>query len=367
MLGVSVACARCHDHKFDPIPQTDYYALAGIFGSTETYFGAVQSQRVRQPSSLILLPLHDPNPTDVPLTPQELNDLKKQRDDLRAEYVAARQELRRNTIAANAENRNPSSNATPAVPPQARLNAMERQIGELSSRINSVNEKGEPQTFCMGVQAADVPRNARVLLRGQIDQPAQEVERGLVQVLMDKKISIPTKSTGRLELANWMASRENPLTARVMVNRIWLHMIGEGLVREPENFGASGPKPTHPELLDHLAVRFMDANWSIKSLIREIALSRAYRQSSQYDKTRFEKDPDNHYLSYANKKRLEAEAIRDAMLAASGQLDMSRPRGSLIANYGSTLLGPNGMPQPQPVNGAAILNGAVLHEVLGAG
>ncbi|MCA8985944.1 MAG: DUF1553 domain-containing protein, partial [Planctomycetaceae bacterium] len=189
---------------------------------------------------------------------------------------------------------------------------------QLTNQLNSVDENGKPLTLCMGVQSADRPRNARVLVRGEIDQPAQEVPRGFVTVLNTSQSEISATSSGRLELAQWMTNPEHPLTARVMVNRIWQHLLGSGIVREPENFGASGPGPTHAELLDYLAVRFVESGWSVKSIVREIATSHVYRLSSEFDKVRFEKDPDNLYFARANARRMDAESIRDAMLAASG-------------------------------------------------
>jgi hypothetical protein len=120
------------------------------------------------------------------------------------------------------------------------------------------------------------------------------------------------------------------------------------LVRDPDNFGASGTSPTHPELLDFMAIEFMKNSWSVKQMIRSIATSRVYRLSSSYDPTRFELDPENHWIARANSKRLDAEAIRDAMLAVSGQLDLKPPKASLIATFGSTVMGPNG-PQNIPL------------------
>ena len=334
-MGVSVACARCHDHKFDPIPQTDYYAMAGIFQSTETFYGGTRSQRNRQPSNLIILPIEDPNPSDTPMKTQEIAELTKRRDELEQEAMEARRAQRQ-----------PQANGTDPRRTQANQFVLNAQAAQLTNRLNSVDANGKPLTVCMGVQAADRLKNAQVLVRGEIDQPAQEVPRGFVQVLSSAPVSIPSSSSGRLELAKWMTSPEHPLTSRVMVNRIWQHLIGEAIVREPENFGASGPGPTHAELLDYLAVRFVESGWSIKSMIREIATSRVYRLSSQFDQDRFEKDPENLYFARANARRIDAEAIRDGMLAASGQLDTKRPRGSMIAGVGSTLIGPNGPATP---------------------
>ena len=330
-MGVSVACARCHDHKFDPIPQADYYAIAGIFQSTETLYGGVRSQRNRQPSNLIILPIDDPNPSDKAMSKQEVADLKTRRDELEQEAMEARRAARQ-----------PQTNGTEPRRSLANQFALDLQASQLTNRVNGVDENGKPLTLCMGVQAAERPKNARVLVRGEIDQQAQEVPRGFVQVLSASPSVIAPDSSGRLELAKWMTNPEHPLTSRVMVNRIWQHLMGEAIVRETENFGASGPGPTHAELLDYLAVRFVESGWSVKSMIREIATSRVYRLSSKFEQDRFEEDPDNLYFARANPRRIDAEAIRDSMLAASGQLDTKRPRGSMISGFGSTLIGPNG-------------------------
>lgn len=330
-MGVSVACARCHDHKFDPIPQTDYYALAGIFQSTVTHYGGARTQRNRQPSNLIILPTNDPDPNVNAMTKQELAELRKERDDLEQQAQEARRAARQPQPGNNDQRRN-----------LANQFLLDQQAAQLTNLINAVDDNGQPITACMGAQDADRPRNARVLVRGEIDQPAQEVDRGFVQVLSSSAVKLPENASGRLELAKWMTAPDHPLTSRVMVNRIWQHLIGEAIVRETDNFGASGPGATHPELLDYLAVQFVESGWSVKSMIREIMVTHAYRLSSAYDADRFEKDPDNLYVSRANTKRLDAECIRDGMLAASGQIDLKRPRGSMISGFGSSMIGPNG-------------------------
>jgi len=181
-----------------------------------------------------------------------------------------------------------------------------------------------------------------LLVRGEINQPAQEIERGLVRVISAEPASIPPSSSGRLELSEWLASRDNPLTARVMVNRIWLHMIGKAIVRETDNFGMSGPQPTHPELLDYLAVEFMDNRWSVKHIVKQIAISRVYRLSSQFDPSQLELDPENKYAARGNSRKLDAEGIRDAILAVSGQIDLRRPARSPIAKMGEVIVASNG-------------------------
>ena len=352
VLGLSVGCARCHDHKFDPIPQSDYYALAGIFDSTETLYGGTRSIRNRHPSDWIRLPVQDTQSIDRPIPPDELASIKKELQEKQAELAEARRAQRSGTPTPSDSNRNNSngnnSNGTRPVNPQIQVGVLDQMVAQLNARINSVDEKGKPISFCMGVQDGDQPRNARVLIRGEIDQPAQEVPRGFVQVLGGKTPKLSARSSGRKELAQWMVSNENPLAARVMVNRIWKHLIGKPLVRDPDNFGASGTSPTHPELLDFMAIEFMKNSWSVKQMIRSIATSRVYRLSSSYDPTRFELDPENHWIARANSKRLDAEAIRDAMLAVTGQLDLKPPKASLIATFGSTVMGPNG-PQNIPL------------------
>jgi hypothetical protein len=147
---------------------------------------------------------------------------------------------------------------------------------------------------------------------------------------------MPAKESGRRELADWIASRENPLTARVMVNRVWHWLFGAGIVRTTDNFGVTGETPSHPALLDHLAVRFVEEGWSVKKLIREIVLSSTYRQAALAKVP--ETDPDNRLLSGANRRRLDAESLRDLLLGVSGQLKLDPPAGptyssSLSADY----------------------------------
>ncbi|XZE53102.1 DUF1553 domain-containing protein [Planctomycetaceae bacterium SH139] len=343
ILGISVACARCHDHKFDPIPQTDYYALAGIFESSETYFGGLVSRQLRQSSNLLVLPLEN---LDQPaIEPAELAELKSRLAEKQAEVTSLQRDFLRLNRPASGNTKQTGNNLQQA---QAKVRAAEREVTLLKNRLNQYDESGQPQAFCLGVQDAEQPTSASLLVRGEINQPAGKVERGFVQVIGPGP-AIPADSSGRLELAQWLTDRQNPLTARVMVNRIWLHLMGKPLVAETENFGFSGQPPTHPELLDHLAVQFMDSGWSLKTMIREIATSRAYQLSSQVAPASRQKDLENEWYARGNRRRLEAEAIRDAMLVASEMIDWARPRGSAIAAVGTTVLGPGGL--ALPVNG----------------
>lgn len=327
ILGISVSCARCHDHKFDPIAQEDYYAMAGIFSNTETCYGGNRTQRNRQPSRLIQLPVEDQNDKVAAIAPSDLRKLKEELKTLEDLYTEARRARRTNS--------NPTRNLL-------NVGLLDQLIGQTKGILNSHDEQGRPYSLCMGVQDRASPRDARLLVRGEINQPAQAVARGFVRVLTESPVTIPNSSSGRLELADWLVSRDNPLTARVMVNRIWLHLIGKAIVRETDNFGVSGPGPTHPELLDYLAVEFMENQWSVKHIIRQIATSRVYRLSSQFDASQMELDPENVYLARGNSRKLDAESMRDAILAVSGQIDLKRPAKSPIAKMGEVPIGPNG-------------------------
>jgi hypothetical protein len=162
----------------------------------------------------------------------------------------------------------------------------------------------------------------------------------VLTVLKNGRVSrINPLHSGRLELANWIASKENPLTARVMVNRAWQHLFGKGLVETVDNFGALGEEPSHPELLDALAVQFMDEGWSVKRLIRTMMLSRVYQLTSDHSAKNYAIDPANKLLWRMDRRRLDAEEIRDAMLAASGGLNVDRPVGSPVEQLGNTELG----------------------------
>ncbi|MCS7023135.1 MAG: DUF1553 domain-containing protein, partial [Gemmataceae bacterium] len=168
---------------------------------------------------------------------------------------------------------------------------------------------------------ASKPVQPRVLLRGNPNNPGEPVPRQFLRVLAGPNRQPFQHGSGRLELAQAIASRDNPLTARVMVNRVWMHHFGQGLVRTPGNFGLRGEPPSHPELLDYLAAEFMEHGWSVKYLHRLILLSNTYRQSSIADAASWQADPDNRWLARWGRQRLEFEALRDALLAVAGRLD----------------------------------------------
>jgi hypothetical protein len=207
------------------------------------------------------------------------------------------------------------------------------QIRNLQSRFALYEDDGKPRLLAMGVRDSTAPSGSKLYVRGELDQPGETIPRGFPQVMTSRQPAIP-RGSGRLELANWIASPNHPLTARVMVNRVWQHLFGRGIVSTPDNFGTTGQRPTHPELLDHLALSFVENGWSVKKLIRAIVLSRAYQQSTEFIAKNHEIDPDNTLVWRMRPRRLEAEALRDAMLAVSGKLNLTPPTGSPVAPNG---------------------------------
>ena len=210
--------------------------------------------------------------------------------------------------------------------------ATRNRLAEMRSQIATLDEElAEPVPVSLGAQEGGVPQtiyegihDARIQVRGSYLRLGDSVPRRFPRILAGDDQTPITAGSGRLELARWLASPDNPLTARVMVNRIWQHHFGEGIVRSTNNFGKLGERPTHPELLDYLADRFVRLGWSIKALHREIMLSATYQQASLGDPQTVGHDPDNRLLGRANRWRLESEAIRDSLLAVAGRLDLTR-------------------------------------------
>ncbi len=330
IMGLTLGCARCHDHKFDPIAQTDYYALAGIFASTKTLSG----QRNRQggnknyyhPSLLMRL---DATPTST--TNQEQDSVKRSSNQDEIDALKSRivnlqagmksklnQQVRQQRRATLAEYRK-------------RLAVLVKDNTTTKQRRKV--QEAAPEDIDPSAVLAMAATEGKIMdlalrVRGEPDLKGDIVPRAFPVIF--KNTSPPTLSdeaSGRLELARWLASNQHPLTSRVMVNRVWAHLMGRGIVDTVDNFGASGAMPSHPELLDHLSVGFIRSGWSVKNLIRAIVLSRTYRLSGQHIEANAVVDQDNHLHWRANLRRLEAEAIRDSLLAAGGVLQTERPEG----------------------------------------
>ncbi len=364
VTGLTVACARCHDHKFDPIAQRDYYAMAGIFKSTETYFGtAAAGGKNRNGTPLLTLTggsakttAVTPAPSAAPATPASPPaTARTDAIDARLQQLAAKNPKALERLAKMTPEQKEkvlrrfrekgAAEPAAATPGTATSTAPANTNAIAALTMDKKKKKGYAPAFkqegdlCMGVMEGR-RTDARVLVRGEIDQPTETVPRGFVPVLTNGDApKISEIESGRIQLAQWLTSPTNPLTARVAVNRIWLHLFGAGLVRTADNFGATGEKPSHPELLDTLAVQFEKDGWSVKKMVRSLVLSHTYQLGSAHDSFANETDPDNRLLWRASQRRLDAEAIRDAMLAASGQLDATPPNGSVVASVGDGYIG----------------------------
>src|SRR4030095_9984690 len=303
-MGLTVACARCHDHKFDPVLQTDYYSMYGIFASSD-------------------------EPEDLP-TIGDIED-KEAKAKYEAE-LAKRQGTLDDFVSGLAADYGFLTSITTSAPfalhstdREALKTVMTRKdrerSRELRSEIDKLNGTGASHPRAMVLRDKPQPVEQRVFIRGNPGRPGDPVKRQFISFIAGDKAKPFTKGSGRLELAQAITDRNNPLTARGVVNRVWSYHFAKGLVRTPGDFGVKGDPPTHPELLDWLATNFMNEGWSIKKLHRLILLSAVWQQSSDNRTDAAEKDPENQLLWRQNRKRLDFEATRDSLLVCAGQLD----------------------------------------------
>jgi hypothetical protein len=289
-LGLTLRCARCHDHKFDPVTREDYYALYGIFASTRfPYAGSEEFHSMKRPRGSFV-PLR-PAAEAAPL----LEARRKRLDELQALAAAAEKEKK------------------PLTQP-------------LRDELLTLERTGLPPGLPTAYAVAEgTPQDVPIQIAGDPARPGPVARRGPPRFLAGREPFVIRSGSGRLELARWLTSPENPLFARVMVNRLWQHHFGRGLVATPSNFGLRGEPPTHPELLDWLAAEFVRRGWSVKAMHRLIVLSATYRLGSANDSEAAAHDPGNLLYWRFDRRRLDAEAVRDALLAAGGHLDTARP------------------------------------------
>ena len=319
MMGLTVACARCHNHKFDPISAKDYYALYGVFQSstepnpppsispkaiTEPF--ETQNSKVRE-----LLKVRDDTLRTVVTRLRET--LKKTPDGLPASVKTALQSFREEELPTGKTFETLVGHCD--APTQTRIKSMEAAITGLQKTMPPSPE------FAMAMQDLPKPVEPHVFIRGNAGNVGDAVPRRFLQILSRSNPKPFTQGSGRLEMAQDIASKDNPLTARVFVNRVWLRHFGKGLVRTPSDFGLRGDPPTHPELLDYLASRFVEDGWSVKKLQRLIVLSSTYQQSCLTTAREALIDPENRLISHMNRQRFDLEELRDSLLAVSGQLD----------------------------------------------
>ena len=473
-LGLTLGCARCHDHKFDPIPTEDYYALAGIFRSTQVLDGESQkyvstwhkrplpvaaeqaaavadyeSQRKRLTAALnaakkgveaaeAILPstaglvvddsqatregewqattysspfhgkgyVHDGNrnkgqaritfagpatagdyevriaytaggnrASNVPVTlhlgrrddsgsaavRQEVVDQRQQPaispywhslgeyrfgDDGTAKLVISNEATDGYVLADAVQYLKVGDVAEESEADRIANRERELAISEANRVLEQAQQavddlerdKPAPLPLAMAVRDAARIGDTFVCVRGEVANRGPEVPRGFLRICSTdgtgNSVEIPADESGRLQLAHWITDPDHPLTARVIVNRVWMHLFGEGLVRTVDNFGFQGERPSHPELLDRLAVEFVRDGWSIRRLVRRLVLTEAYGRSSRFDQQAFDADPDNRWLWRASRRRLTAESMRDTLLVAAGQLDPT-PSVAPMSGFGT--------------------------------
>jgi hypothetical protein len=287
ILGLSIGCARCHDHKFDPIPNADYYALYGIF----------QSTNYPHPGTEIFPHTHG----FVALKPELVSTLKQFEDDLSGiDHRLHDIQDGKEKFANDAEKK-----------------AAEKETKDKLSKLVPLYPYFD-KAYAM---TEGTPVNAHVFIKGEPATLGPDVPRGFLKILGGQEVPAEEPGSGRLELAQWITDPKNPLTARVIVNRVWQWHFGQGLVATPDDFGTRGEAPSHPALLDFLTSRFIAGGWSIKKLHKLMVLSRTYQLASADNAANSAKDAADKFLWRFNPRRLDAEEIRDSLLALSGNLD----------------------------------------------
>lgn len=355
-MGLTLRCARCHDHKFDPVTKEDYYALYGIFASTQfPYAGSEEFASMKKPREhfVPLLPSAEAAPR-LEARRRRLASLqglvaRLEKDSPTAKRVAALDAIIKVQADLVESLRKQAANADD-VATELQRHRLERADWNKKlqdslrgpradlAAVERTNLPGDlPGAY--GVSEGK-PVNVPVQIAGDPGRPGSVVPRGAPKFLTAHlSCSIPANAGGRLELARWLTHPANPLTARVMVNRLWQYHFGRGLVGTPSNFGVRGEAPTHPELLDWLTSRFIDSGWSIKAVHRLIVSSKTYQLSAKQNEANAARDPANRTYWRFERRRLDAESIRDAMLLVGGHLD-TRKAGAqpfpAIATWGWT-------------------------------
>ncbi len=335
VMGMTLGCARCHDHKFDPVPTEDYYSLAAIFKSTRTMDDLKTIAKWHEPMVAL--------PEDFKLKETHEKRVAAQKEAI-VKFLAEANRvlliaLKTQTLPAKPESRYPTNTAAGLGKLRAALEKLEKEVPELPSTMGVTEATNVVKAFPMHI------RGSHLVL-------GKSVSRGVPQVMtVSTRPQFDEKQSGRLELARWLASPEHPLTARVMVNRIWRWHFGRGLVASTDNFGALGERPSHPELLDWLAHHFVASGWSMKAMHRLIMNSSSYQRAAVLAEENIgtpilsprarellflpssktvAMDPENLFYARFPQRRLEAEEIRDALLFVAGTLDLTMGGKTLL-------------------------------------
>jgi hypothetical protein len=316
-LGVTLECAQCHDHKYDPFSQEEYYRFAAYFNSTEA---EAERANPKVPSSIKFIGpsmnlSHDPWETERKRVDQSLSDARKDVKKFKGgktEKDVIQDESKQPTTCGGETFVDQQDQQDDA---DVRLKTMEKKVRQLQNKLASI-----PEAKTLVMQERAKPRETFVFNRGDFTDPLRQVDAGAPGVLGGTTEGL----ANRLMLAKWLVSQDNSLTARVFVNRVWFEIFGQGIVTTLEDFGVKGERPTHPELLDSLAVEFMEDGWSLKKLVRRIVTSRTYRQSSTVTSKKRLQDIQNKWLARGPRFRLDAEGIRDNALTIAGLLSTEK-------------------------------------------
>lgn len=344
-LGQSLGCARCHDHKFDPVPTADYYALAGIFASTRVMERRYMLGEQRVMERLVGLG-PDGEQLDEAYEEYWRNQPKLKADKKKADTLLellkkdSEEDFLKALPDAGVAVADAAKDATKSR--EERIAAQQAVVQELSMKLTA------PAIPPRAMIPADIeePKDEQIRISGQFDRLGAQVPRGFLCVLQDEPTSgIPSNESGRKSLARWLVDadqRSGQLTARVIANRVWYHLMGRGIVRTVDNFGRTGEPPTHPELLDYLAREFVESGWSLKHLVKQIVLSSTFQLSCDRIDENQQIDPDNRFFWRGNRRRMDPETFRDCLLMAADQLSLSWV-GSTVSYLGdqATAVGPN--------------------------
>jgi hypothetical protein len=339
-LGLTMNCARCHDHKLDPIPQKDYYSFLAFFRNVKHY-GVRSDESVNEASIRSIA-----SPEEQQSNAEELKVWKADVEELNRKIDIIEESVRSKLVGGEADDFKAESVRESILKKHVGDHISKEQFEEYSrlrkerGRLRRNPPRSGEQALCVKENGPDAPQTF-VLLRGSPQAPGDEVQPTFPEVLSppEPRISRPRsgESSGRrLALANWLADPDNPLTARVMVNRIWQGHFGRGIVRSTSNFGLQGDAPTHPELIDWLADEFIARKWGLKSLHRLILVSNTYRQSSVHTAPPAGKpdplavDPQNDLFWRFDMRRLKAEEVRDSILAVDGSLNVGKMFGPSV-------------------------------------
>jgi hypothetical protein len=318
-MGLTVGCAVCHDHKYDPISSREFYQLYAFFNNIDANpetggrSGNDFKRGLQKP--YIELPSPEQQKARENLLAKTVA-LDKQLAELKVAMQNMAKEKGAETSAANKTSEEEEAAEKKTAEHQQEIKQLETKRNELRAELSKL-EMLIPAAMIMK-ERSDI-RPAHMMIRGAYDDLGEQVERG-TPAFLPPMPEISGRPKSRMDLANWFVSDEHPLTARVAVNRFWQQLFGVGIVKTAEDIGAQGEWPSHPDLLNYLASQFVSSNWDVKSLIKEMVMSETYRQTSQATPEQYKSDPENRLLARGSRYRLDAEVIRDQILATSGVL-----------------------------------------------